>query len=176
AVYAYNASESYALAIAHLSDRLHGGGGVATPWPTDDPGLSRKERKELQALLLARGHDIGEVDGIIGSRTREAIRQEQQRLGHAGDGRAGQRLLRALRAQAQAPAGPDALAQVGRWKLQGAMDAAGQPIAAVAPHGTPVHGIVFSDGSLGIEGGCNHMGGHYDIDGQGRLVVREIQS
>ena len=97
AIYAYNASESYALAIAHLSDRLRGGGGFATPWPTDDPGLSRKERRELQALLLARGHDIGEVDGVIGSRTREAIKQEQQRLGHAADGRAGQRLLHALR-------------------------------------------------------------------------------
>ena len=176
AIYAYNASESYALAIAHLSDRLRGGGGFATPWPTDDPGLSRKERKELQALLLARGHDIGEVDGIIGSRTRDAIREEQQRLGDAVDGRAGQRLLRALRAQPQAPAAPDALAQVGRWKLQGATDAAGQPVAAVAPHGKPVHAIVFSDGSLGIEGGCNHMGGRYDIDAQGRLVVREIQS
>ena len=97
AIYAYNASESYALAIAHLSDRLRGGGAFVTPWPTDDPGLSRKEREELQTLLLARGHDIGEVDGIIGSRTREAIKQEQQRLGHAVDGRAGQRLLQALR-------------------------------------------------------------------------------
>jgi glucose-6-phosphate 1-epimerase len=97
AIYSYNASESYALAIAHLSDRLRGGAGFATPWPTDDPGLSRRERRELQMLLLARGHDIGEADGIIGSRTREAIRREQQRLGQAVDGRAGQRLLRALR-------------------------------------------------------------------------------
>lgn len=97
AIYAYNASESYALAIAHLSDRLRGGGNFATPWPTDDPGLSRKERRELQALLLARGHAIGAVDGIIGSRTREAIEREQQRLGLAVDGRAGQRLLQVLR-------------------------------------------------------------------------------
>ena len=96
AIYSYNASESYALAIAHLSDRLRGGGAFVTPWPTDDPGLSRKQRKELQMLLLARGHDIGEVDGMIGSRTREAIKREQQRLGHAVDGRAGQRLLQAL--------------------------------------------------------------------------------
>src|SRR5690606_9999155 len=97
AIYSYNASESYALAIAHLSDRLRGGGEFVTPWPTDDPGLSRSERKELQTLLLARGHDIGEVDGMIGSRTREAIKAEQQRLGLAVDGRAGKRILRALR-------------------------------------------------------------------------------
>ena len=96
AIYSYNASESYALAIAHLSDRLRGGGAFVTPWPTDDPGLSRKQRKELQMLLLARGHDIGEVDGMIGSRTREAVKREQQRLGQAVDGRAGQRLLQAL--------------------------------------------------------------------------------
>src|SRR5690606_22934038 len=80
AIYSYNAAESYALAIATLADRLRGGAGLATPWPTDDPGLSREQRRELQTLLLARGHDIGEVDGMIGSNTRRAIRGEQQRL------------------------------------------------------------------------------------------------
>ena len=78
--------------------------------------------------------------------------------------------------QPDAPAGPDALSQVGRWNLQGATNAAGQPIAAVRPDGEPVHAVVFNDGALAIEGGCNHMGGRYDIDGQGRLVVPEIQS
>ncbi len=48
ALYSYNAAESYALAIAHLSDRLRGGAPFATAWPTDDPGLSRAERRELQ--------------------------------------------------------------------------------------------------------------------------------
>lgn len=99
ALYAYNASENYALAIALLADRLKGGAGLRAPWPTDDPGLSRRERRELQALLLARGHAIGEVDGIIGSATRRAILMEQQRLGmEPRDGRAGVRMLRALRA------------------------------------------------------------------------------
>jgi len=97
ALYSYNAAESYGLAIAHLSDRLRGGGPFATPWPTDDPGLSRAERRELQTLLLARGHDIGAVDGMLGDKSREAIRAEQARLGLGNDGRAGQKLLRALR-------------------------------------------------------------------------------
>lgn len=101
ALYSYNAAESYGLAIAHLSDRLRGAGGFATPWPTDDPGLSRAERRELQRLLIARGHDIGEADGMIGARTREALRREQTSLGLAPDGRAGQRALRALRAVAR---------------------------------------------------------------------------
>ena len=100
AIYSYNAAESYALAIAHLSDRLRGQGGFVQDWPTDDPGLSRSERRELQTLLLQRGHAIGEVDGIIGSNSRSAIRQEQQRLGLASDGRASQRLLQALRSAA----------------------------------------------------------------------------
>lgn len=102
AIYAYNAAESYALAIAHLADRLRGGEPFATPWPTDDPGLSRVERRELQTLLLARGHAIGEPDGLVGSLTRRAIRDEQARLGVVQDGRAGMKLLRALRAEAPA--------------------------------------------------------------------------
>ncbi|MBP8133808.1 MAG: lytic murein transglycosylase [Zoogloea sp.] len=97
AIYGYNAAESYALAIAHLSDRLKGGQPFVTPWPTDDLGLSRAERRELQTLLIARGHAIGTVDGMLGDASRAAIRVEQQRLGHTVDGRAGQKLLTALR-------------------------------------------------------------------------------
>ena len=100
-IYGYNAAESYALAIAHLSDRLRGGEGFRTAWPTDDPGLSRAQRRELQRLLIARGHDIGEADGMIGTKTRQAIAQEQQALGHEQSGRAGQRILEALRAMAE---------------------------------------------------------------------------
>ncbi len=97
AIYGYNAAESYALAIAHLADRLRGGKPFATPWPTDDPGLSRAERREVQTLLIARGYPLGTVDGMLGDASRAAIRSEQQRLGLAPDGRAGQRFLAALR-------------------------------------------------------------------------------
>lgn len=97
AIYSYNAAESYGLAIAHLSDRLRGAGPFTTPWPTDDPGLSRAERRELQGLLVLRGHDIGEVDGMLGDKSRVAIRAEQTRLGLEANGRGGQKILRALR-------------------------------------------------------------------------------
>ncbi|HSX93099.1 MAG TPA: lytic murein transglycosylase [Hydrogenophaga sp.] len=97
AIYSYNAAESYGLAIAHLADRLRGGGPFVTPWPTDDLGLTRAERRELQTLLLARGHDIGEADGLLGEKTRSAVRAEQTRLGWEANGRAGQKLLKALR-------------------------------------------------------------------------------
>lgn len=97
AIYSYNAAESYALAIAHLSDRLQGKGSFMATWPTDDPGTSRAERREIQQFLLSRGYDIGAVDGLIGDKTRQAIRQEQQRLGLSPTGRAGQQILRAFR-------------------------------------------------------------------------------
>jgi lytic murein transglycosylase len=97
AIYSYNAAESYALAIAHLADRLRGGGPFMAAWPTDDVGLSRAGRRELQTLLTLRGHDIGEIDGMIGSRSREAIKAEEQRLGLTPSGRAGEKILRMLR-------------------------------------------------------------------------------
>jgi len=97
ALYSYNAAESYALAIAHLSDRLRGAGPFMRAWPTDDPGLSRAERRELQSLLIARGFDIGEPDGLIGARTRQALQTVQRQAGLPADGRAGQKALQWLR-------------------------------------------------------------------------------
>ena len=97
ALLAYNPSTKYALSVALLARRLAGAERtLERPWPTDDPGLGRDGIAELQALLLARGHDIGVADGILGARTREAIRVEQRRLGLPEDGRAGERVLRAL--------------------------------------------------------------------------------
>ena len=100
AIFSYNAAESYALAISLLSDRLRGGPGLVAAWPTDDPGLSRAQRRELQQRLLDRGHEIGEVDGMIGAKSRQAIALEQKRLGRTADGRASQAILEALKAEA----------------------------------------------------------------------------
>lgn len=101
ALLAYNQSTKYALSVALAAQRI--GGAERTlvqPWPTDDPGLGRDGIREVQELLLARGHDIGAADGIPGSRTREAVRAEQRRLGLPEDGRTGERTLAALRAAA----------------------------------------------------------------------------
>lgn len=108
AIYSYNAAESYALAIALLADRLRGGAGLVAAWPTDDPGIGRPQRRELQTLLLARGHAIGAVDGMIGTQTRRAIVIEQQRLGlQPADGRAGTKILAALKADGPPVALPE---------------------------------------------------------------------
>lgn len=100
ALYAYNAAESYALAIAHLSDRLKGGNAFVKAWPTDDPGLSRAERREVQTRLAQLGYEVGEPDGVIGEVTRQAIRAFLADQGLESDGRAGKKLLERLRTEA----------------------------------------------------------------------------
>ena len=96
-VYSYNAAESYSLAACVLADRLAGGPGIKTPWPTDDPGLSREGRRELQTLLMKRGYDVGQPDGAIGNKTKSAIADFEQKNGMAVNGRASQKVLEALR-------------------------------------------------------------------------------
>jgi hypothetical protein len=97
AIHSYNRSESYALAIAHLADRMRGGAPIQAAWPTDDPSLSRTERRELQQRLVERGFLAGDVDGIIGSRTVAAIKAFQASAGLPADGYASARVLKALR-------------------------------------------------------------------------------
>ena len=97
--YSYNASESYALAIAHLSTLLETNStntDFATPWPTDDAGIGRRETKEIQQALINAGYDIGNVDGIIGDGTRKAIMDYQRKIGVPADGRAGQKFYRLI--------------------------------------------------------------------------------
>ncbi len=96
ALYAYNHAESYALAVAHLADRLAGRGSFRAAWPTDNPGLSRIERRRLQERLIAKGYDPGAPDGRIGPRSRAAIRAAERDLGLPVTGRAARRLYRAL--------------------------------------------------------------------------------
>jgi len=101
AFYAYNASENYALAIAHLSQRIEqrdANVNFATPWPTDDPGLSRKESSEVQESLNLLGFNIGAVDGIIGDKTRQAIQKYQADVGIKADGKAGKKIHQRLMA------------------------------------------------------------------------------
>jgi lytic murein transglycosylase len=97
ALYSYNAAESYGLAIAVLADRLRGGAGIQAEWPTDDPPLSRADRRELQQHLTRRGYDVGEPDGKIGQKTRDAIKSVETQIGMRPTGRPGGKVLQALR-------------------------------------------------------------------------------
>ncbi len=97
-VYSYNPSEAYTLAACVMADRLAGGSGIVTPWPTDDPLLSRDGRKELQALLAKRGYDVGgPPDGDIGTKSKAAIADFQQKNGLEVNGRASVKVLAALK-------------------------------------------------------------------------------
>jgi membrane-bound lytic murein transglycosylase B len=92
----YNNSDSYALAVGHLADRIIGTGGFATPWPRDY-ALSKAQRAELQALLGRAGFDVGKPDGVIGPKTRAAVLAYQSRAGLPADGYISGRLLEALK-------------------------------------------------------------------------------
>ena len=95
----YNPAEAYALAIGHLADRLRGGEPFVQDWPREQRALTRDERLELQQRLASRGFDIGEPDGILGSKTRLAIRDFQTRAGLVPDGFASSEVLSRLRGQ-----------------------------------------------------------------------------
>jgi len=93
----YNNSDSYALAVGHLADRILGGGSFATPWPANDYALSKDQRAELQTLLARAGYDVGTPDGVIGPRTRAAVIAYQTSKGLAPDGHVSGRLLDRLK-------------------------------------------------------------------------------
>lgn len=92
----YNNSERYVMEVAVLANRLAGGPGIVTAWPTDDPGLSRAEIRALQEWLLQRGHGLVTADGVMGRNTRDAIEAELTRKGLPPARRVGQRTMRAL--------------------------------------------------------------------------------
>ncbi len=93
----YNAAHTYALSVGHLADRIRGGPAFATPWPDGARAFTEEERFEIQRGLLARGYKIGDVDGIVGSKTRAGIRALQKEKGLKADGFPTSEILEILR-------------------------------------------------------------------------------
>src|SRR5579862_3793530 len=93
----YNPAEAYALAIGYLADRLRGGAPFVQDWPRDERVLTLDERYELQQQLARHGFDIGTPDGLLGPRTRIAIRNFQASVGLVPDGFASSSVLDRLR-------------------------------------------------------------------------------
>lgn len=82
----YNFSDSYAVSVAHLTDRLKGSGGFVTGWPrqTRFPNLS--QRKAIQQALIELGLYSGTVDGRIGPISQAAYARFQASRGEVADG------------------------------------------------------------------------------------------
>jgi hypothetical protein len=85
AIRSYNNAMAYALSVGLLADRIAGSAPLVTPWPVEMP-LSSADRFGAQIALAQLGYDVGEADGVIGLRTRKALRSWQRSVGVAADG------------------------------------------------------------------------------------------
>ncbi len=97
AILKYNNAIAYALSVSHLAERLRGAGAISGSWPRHERPLLKPEREQLQRLLTARGYEVGEIDGVIGTRTKAAMRDFQQREGLPADAFATIGLLERIR-------------------------------------------------------------------------------
>jgi membrane-bound lytic murein transglycosylase B len=93
----YNTSDSYAVGVGHLGDRIFGSGGIKRAWPTSERQLSNAEITEMQQLLQGRGHAVGRIDGRIGQGTRKIVQAEQRKMGLVPDGHPSPAFLMRLR-------------------------------------------------------------------------------
>ena len=98
AVYSYNPSTSYTLALVHLGDLIRGD----PPFHLQFPGGERKptleEVKEIQRRLNEHGFKTDGIDGRTGSDTVKAILAFQKKVGmKPADGYAGLKVLARLR-------------------------------------------------------------------------------
>jgi len=90
----WNQSLVYSLTAAYFATRLQGAPKVTAGDP--EPGLDAEQLTDLQRRLVRLGHDVGAIDGILGAKTRTAVRAEQQRLGLPADAWPTQELLSRL--------------------------------------------------------------------------------
>lgn len=93
----YNNSDSYALGVGYLSDRIMGGPPLQTAFGPDANGLTLDDRKELQRRLTAAGFDTDGADGVIGSKSEAAISAYQRSAGLPVTGQPSMDLLNRLR-------------------------------------------------------------------------------
>lgn len=96
----WNRSTFYAISVGHLADRFVGGGPIQHMPENEEQALARADVLEMQELLNAAGVDAGIPDGILGSQTREAVRNYQLLKGLPPDGYPTYELLVGMREEA----------------------------------------------------------------------------
>jgi len=96
----WNRSQLYALSVGELARQIQGGSGLMRPPPADDQPLAREAVFDLQGRLQRLGLYSDDIDGLLGPRTRAAIRDFQVRAGVIADGYPTQDTLARLRAAA----------------------------------------------------------------------------
>ena len=90
----WNDSFIYTVTAAHLANRLGGAKKYIHKNPPDI--LDIESMIKLQNLLKFRGYDVGKVDGILGAKTRQAVRLVQLEFGLSADSWPTSELLRKL--------------------------------------------------------------------------------
>lgn len=93
----WNRSTFYAISVGHLADRFMGEGPIQHMPANEERALARADVEEIQTLLNKLGVDAGEPDGVLGTRTREAVRDYQLRSGMKADGYPSYEILDILR-------------------------------------------------------------------------------
>lgn len=96
----WNNSESYAIAVGHLADRILGAGPLVQPLPNLD-NYQRSEMVALQNALNLMGIDVGKADGIFGSATRNGIQTFQSANNMVADGFPSSEVFAAIKAVAK---------------------------------------------------------------------------
>jgi len=96
----YNNAASYALAVCYLADRIQGGSPIVGSWPRDEQPLTSDQRMQFQTDLNTLGYDVGTVDGVLGRKTRNALRAYQKAHGLPADGFPTMEMLGRLNADA----------------------------------------------------------------------------
>src|SRR5262245_7094128 len=102
----YNNSDVYALAVAHLADRLRGRGPIQADWPSDDRQPTMSERIALQRKLAELGYSVRNSTGHFDFDLRDAIRDVQVKSGMVPDGHPTPPLLDRIGAKPARPATP----------------------------------------------------------------------
>jgi peptidoglycan lytic transglycosylase B len=98
AVYSYNPSTNYTLALLHLGDLIRGDPPFRQQFPGGERTPTLEEVKEIQRRLNERGFPTDGVDGRTGSDTIKAILAFQKKVGmKPADGYAGLKVLARLR-------------------------------------------------------------------------------